>query len=162
MNFIPHAKSRMSRLSLTREPRLQHLGLRASLFEDAPLRLKSVIKGALADALLIDLAGSRRDPCVEILRHGRFGRTGLLTASRLLARRLQCGRFLRFQGFHTMSSPLNQARNARLRRPQGGVKDRVDDVVVAFVPTRAWFMRIVRRHVRPKPALAGYGKTISA
>lgn len=63
---IPRAKSRMPRFFLPREPRLQCLGLRAFLFEDFPLRLKPVIKGALADALFVDLTGSHRDPRVEI------------------------------------------------------------------------------------------------
>jgi len=36
--------------------------LRAFFFEDFPLRLKPVIKGTLAGALFVDLAGSRRDP----------------------------------------------------------------------------------------------------
>ena len=125
--------------------------LRAFLCEDFPLRLKPVIKGALADTLFVDLAGSRRDPCVEIFRHGRRGRIGLRAASRFLARRLRCGRFLQFLGFHPLSPILNQIRAARLSRPQGGVKDRVDDVVVAFVLTRTWFMNLVTRHVRPKP-----------
>ena len=131
-------KHRMDRLSLTREPRLPPLGLHAFLFEDFPLRPKPVIKGALADALFIDLAGSRRDPCVKISRHGRCGRIGLRAASRFLARRLRCGRFLQFQGFRTMSSHLNQVRDVRLSRPQGGVKDRVEDVVVAFVAIKTW------------------------
>jgi hypothetical protein len=71
MNFIPTVKNRMSLFSLTREPRLPRLGLRAFLFKDFPLRLKPVIKGTLADALFVDLEGSRRDPRVEILRYGR-------------------------------------------------------------------------------------------
>ena len=116
----------MFRFSLTREPRLQCLGLRAFLFEDFPLRLKPVIKGALADALFVDLAGSRRDSCVEIFRQGRCGRIGLRAASRFLARHLRWGRFLWIQGFHPLSPILNQVRAARLSRLQGGVKDRVE------------------------------------
>jgi hypothetical protein len=63
---------------------------------------------------------------VEIFRQGRCGRIGLRAA----------GRFPRFQGFHPMSPILNQVCDARLSRPQGGVKDRVEGVVVAFAPTR--------------------------
>ena len=73
-------------------------------------------------------------------------------AGRFLARRLRCGRFLRFQGFHPMSPNLNQVRNARLIRPRGGVKDQAEDTVVAFVLTRTWFMNLVTRHMRPKPS----------
>lgn len=50
--------------------------LRAFLCENFPLRLKPVIKGALADALFVNLEGSRRDPRVEIFRHGRCWRIG--------------------------------------------------------------------------------------
>ena len=64
------------------------LGLRACLFEDLPLGLKPVIKGALADALLIDLAGSRRDLRVETFRYGRCGRIVLRAVWWFLARRL--------------------------------------------------------------------------
>jgi hypothetical protein len=140
----------MSRFSLTREPRLPRLGLRAFLFEDFPLRLKPVIKGALADALFVDLAGSRRDSRVEILRHGKCERIGLCAARRFPARRLRCSRYLRLQGLHPMSPILNQIRNARLSRLYGGVKDRVEDLVVALVLTRTWFIRIVTKHVRPE------------
>ena len=97
----------MSRFFLTRVPRLPRLGLRAFLCEDFPLRLKPVIKGALAGALFVDLAGSRRDSCVEIFRHGGCRGIGLRAA----------GRFLWFQGFHPLSPILNQVRDARLRRP---------------------------------------------
>ena len=59
-------KNKMSRFSLAREPRLQCRELRTFLFEEFSLRLKPVIKGTLADTLFVDLAGSRRDPRVEI------------------------------------------------------------------------------------------------
>ena len=63
---------RGSRFLELRTPNLElRTSLRAFLFEDFPLRLKPVIKGALADALFVDLAGSRRDPRVEIFRYGR-------------------------------------------------------------------------------------------
>ena len=110
--------------------------LRAFFFEDFPLRLKPVIKGTLAGALFVDLAGSRLDPCVEIFRQGRCGRIGLRAASRFLARRLRCIRFLRIPWFHPISSFFNQVRDARLSSPQREVKDRFEDVVVAFIPTR--------------------------
>jgi len=59
LRFTSIRENRMSRFSLTHEPRSPRLGLRAFLFEDFPLRLKPVIKSASADALLVDLAGSR-------------------------------------------------------------------------------------------------------
>jgi hypothetical protein len=92
----------------------------------------------LADALFVDLAGSRRDSHVEILRHGKCERIGLCAARRFPARRLRCSRYLRLQGLHPMSPILNQIRNARLSRPYGGVKDLVEDAVVGFVLTRTW------------------------
>jgi len=59
-------------VSGTSTPNLElRTSLRAFLFEDFPFRLKPVIKGAMADALFVDLAGSRRDPRVEIFRYGR-------------------------------------------------------------------------------------------
>jgi len=58
---------RGSRFPELRTPNLElRTSLRAFLFEDFPLRLKPVIKGALADALFVDLMGSHRDPRVEI------------------------------------------------------------------------------------------------
>ena len=138
-------------VSGTSNPELR-TSLRAFLFEDFPLRLKPVIKSTLAGALFVDLAGSRRDPRVEIFRQGRCGRIGLRAAGRFLARRLQCGWFIRIQGFHPMSPILNQVRDARLSSPWGEVKDRVEDVVVAFVLTRTWFIRMLTRHLRPGPA----------
>ena len=59
MILILNAKNRMSWFSFIREPRSQRLGLRAFFFEDFPLRLKPVIKGALANALFVDPVGSR-------------------------------------------------------------------------------------------------------
>ena len=78
---------RGSRFPELRTPNLElRTSLRAFLFEDFPLRLKPVIKGALADTLFVDLEGSCRDPCVEIFRQGRCGRIELRSASRFLAR----------------------------------------------------------------------------
>ena len=54
------ATDKDSRFPELRTPNLElRTSLRAFLFEDFPLRLKPVIKSALADALFVDLAGSR-------------------------------------------------------------------------------------------------------
>ena len=71
-------------------------------------------------------------------------------ARRFPARHLRCSRYLWLQGLHPMSPILKQIRNARLSRLYGGVKDRVEDLVVAFVLTSTWFIRIVTSHVRPE------------
>ena len=58
---------RGSRFPELRTPNLKlRTSLRAFLCENFSLRLKPVIKSALADTLFVDLEGSRRDPRVEI------------------------------------------------------------------------------------------------
>ncbi len=69
--------------------------------------------------------------------------------------------FFGFRDSILMSPILNEIRNARLSRMYGGVKDRVEDLVVAFVLTRTVFMRIITRHVRPEARpRRGYWKTL--
>jgi hypothetical protein len=99
---------------------MRHVSIPSFLLsEDLLLRLKPVIKRTLTDASFVALVGSCGDPFVEICRHGRCVRIWFCAAGRFLARRLRCGRFLRFQGFHPMSFITNQIGDGKARSSAG-------------------------------------------
>ena len=85
------------------------------LSEDFLLSLKPVIKRTLTDASFVVFVGSCGDPLVERCRHGRCANTRFSSAGGPLARRLRCGRLLRFHGFPPMSSITNQIGDGKAR-----------------------------------------------
>ena len=79
--------------------------------QDFPLGLKPVIKGALADASLVDLVGTLGDPFVKIFGRQRRSRPLCSAARGSPAGHL---RFVRFHASHPMALTLNQVSDARL------------------------------------------------
>jgi hypothetical protein len=121
------------------------------LSEDLLLRLKPVIKRTLTDASFVVLEGSCGDPFVEMCRHGRGVRTWFRSAGGSLARRLRCGRWLRFHGFPPMSSITNQIGDGKARPSVGGCQGEGTGCQESLL---ALFPPLPRRHrirVLPQP-----------